>query len=89
MDFGPCEFNQSGISPVTYQEIKSWADVTGLVLVDDEAQILKRMSSEYCASYIKSRDPNCPPPYVAEANDDTMAAINEHTKQQMLKLMRA
>jgi len=69
MEVGPCEFTQSGISPVSYQEIKAWSDVTGLVLVENEAQILKQLSADYCGSYIKGRDRDMPPPFIEKPAD--------------------
>lgn len=88
MEVGPCEFTQSGIKPVSFQEIKAWSDVSGLVLVENEPQIIKQMSGEYCGMYIKGRDRNCPPPYIPENTDDAIAKIRAHTSDQMRKLMK-
>lgn len=65
MEVGPCEFTQSGISPISYQEIKAWSDVKGLVLVENEGQVLKQLSAEYCTVYINGRDRDMPPPFIA------------------------
>lgn len=69
MEVGPCEFTQSGIKPVSFQEIKAWSDVCGLGLVENEPQIIKQMSAEYCGSFAAGRDRDAPAPFIGQEID--------------------
>ena len=58
-DIGPV----SGDSPISYQDIKAWSDITGHVLDGWEASTLRQMSSAYLAEYHAASEPNRQPPY--------------------------
>tara|TARA_B100000678_G_scaffold237062_1_gene206794 strand:+ start:12944 stop:13240 length:297 start_codon:yes stop_codon:yes gene_type:complete len=87
-DFGPFEQTDNGFRPVSYQEIKAWSDITGIKLVEDEAEILHGLSREYCIMLNKAKSRNCNPPYVhgaLEQNEEVAMRAKVAMQFQALK----
>ena len=53
----------NGSVPLTFQEIKSWRDVTETNLNSEESLLLAELSDKYCSQYYASSELNCPAPY--------------------------
>lgn len=90
-DFGPYELTGSGIIPVTYKEIMAWSDATKIRLVEDEAQILKRLSVDYCGMFNMAKDKDCPPPYVHQSGleQSEIASIRAKVAMQFKRLKQS
>ena len=85
-ELGFCEQGFSGPTPLTYQEIESWAKMTGVVPTWEESRFLKMLSNEYCSQYASSTDRDAPPPYSNEeydrkkVSDKILSAFRAHSK---------
>lgn len=53
----------NGPIPLSFQEIKSWRDVTETSLSSEESLLLAHLSDVYCSQYYESSELNCPAPY--------------------------
>lgn len=87
-DFGPYALGPNGIIPVSYQEIDAWSRITKIDLVEDEPEILRRLSVDYCGMFNRAKDRDCPPPYVDQAgfDQDEMTSIRAKVALQLQKL---
>lgn len=54
----------SGITPLSWTEIKNWLEVAGLQLTAFEADCIKEMSVGYCNEYASASEENARPPYI-------------------------
>lgn len=64
-EFGPGMPTGSGSGPVTFSEMDAWQRVCGIDLQPWEAQLLRRLSIEYCNESCLATKPNRPPPFGA------------------------
>lgn len=67
-----------GLAPITFQEIKSWSEITGNDVTYWEATVLRKLSNYYCHQCELSREPECPPPWtpVQEITLETRANVD-------------
>lgn len=68
MEVGPANSNGMGIQPITYSEIKDWADVTSTEIAAWDAHIIRHLSRAYVNAYNEAKKPTAPAPYM-EAQD--------------------
>lgn len=70
--------------PITYQELRAWSDLSGVMLDGWSAKMMIEMSSEYMAQYRISSKKECPPPFIKEIKGDDLqkagAAVTEKFK---------
>lgn len=69
-----------GIVPVTFLEIKSWADVTDIDLTPWEALALHKLSCEYLGEYNQADDPERPAPYCKILTYDEQKIVSDKAK---------
>lgn len=62
MEVGPSEAGMNGPEPVAWREIHAWADLTGAVLHDGEASLVRELSREYCNAFHECNGVNAAPP---------------------------
>ncbi len=60
-DLGHANSNGNGLSPVSYQEIKAWSELTGIELNGWEATTLRDLSIAYIIGHSTGRDPASAP----------------------------
>lgn len=48
---------------LTFGELRSWQDMTGIELQPWEVRLLRRLSIEYGNESIRAKNPDCQPPY--------------------------
>lgn len=72
----------SGPSPITYQDIESFQNITGIDLDNWEIQTLRRLSVEYAGQLNESRDPYCAAPYAPD-NPKTTSQRNQAVANQL------
>lgn len=53
--------NGMGITPISFQEIKAWSDLTKTYLTPVEVRILKNMSNEFVKKHYDTRTRSVPP----------------------------
>ena len=63
MDVGPAANNGMGQAPVSYSEIKAWAELTDTRLSPWDAEMIRRLSRVYVQESIRAKDPGAPAPY--------------------------
>lgn len=52
-----------GTTGLSWVDVKTWSDLTGVVMTPWEAETLYEMSSAYAISLERAKDPECPPPW--------------------------
>ena len=63
MEAGLVEQSGTGIVALSWKEIESWQNVTGVKLHTWEATILRQMSEAYASEFSQASDRNRPAPY--------------------------
>lgn len=82
-EVGPGSQGMSGLVPLTFTEVKSWAEGTNTELTDWEFRTIVRMSRQFCYQYDISSDPNCEAPYEMQVDDDSMARMRAKADEQI------
>lgn len=62
-DIGGVVQNGMGAVPITWTDLKSWADMSGITLTYWELSTLKHMSEAYATELFLATDPKKAPPY--------------------------
>lgn len=58
------------VQPLTFTELKSWAELTGRLYIQPwEVKALRNLSNAYVVAYLEGQDPNAPPPWVPPADE--------------------
>lgn len=75
MDVGPTINGPMGQSPVGWSDLTHWQGFLGIELTPWEARTLCTLSRDFLDQMNKSRDLNCPAPFVENplANDEAVA----------------
>lgn len=71
-------------SPLSFQEIRTWCDFTGVELTPWEAETLRVLSEAYVVQLNNSRDVNCEPPHDARSLEE----MRERTHNQFQRLFK-
>jgi len=71
--------SSDGPQPLSYQEIDCWSRVSRLQIEGHEAEMIKRLSAEYCSCWYESRGANMPDP--DGSNVDTGKAFTDLLKR--------
>ena len=87
-EIGRYEILSSGIIPLTFQEVLAWSKLSGINLVENEANIIKILSCEYVSMYNKGRKRDCPAPFTPDCTQDDLQKAKERTAEQMRKLKK-
>lgn len=64
---GPC--------PLTFQEVKAWAELTGSKLTSWRSRLLVKMSQQYCALLRTSDGKDMSPPHKIEVTEEEMQTV--------------
>jgi len=80
---GLYENGANGPMPLSWTEIKAWAELMGMLVAPWEAALIRELSTAYCSQYHKSSSPTEPPPY-AELEID-----RDSVSTRVLKLFRS
>jgi len=83
-EFGFCSSNGMGLEPVSFSEIKAWADLQKIELEPFEARILHGLSVAYVAQANKSTKPDSKSPYLPE-EQEKRKAFAEKMRHEALK----
>lgn len=70
-EVGPNTWAGMGEAPISHAEIQAWQHNTGIALSAWEARTLRRLSVAYVDQLHKSRDPQCPAPWVPAVIEET------------------
>jgi len=80
-DIGPMSYSGMGVVPIGWQDIQAWQSVTGLVLQPYEAEAIKTLSLAYVDQLERSKDANCPCPWI-DPTDINRSAVADKVKSQ-------
>jgi len=80
-DVGPLTYNGMGAAPVGWQDILAWQSVTGLELEPYEAEAIITLSSAYVDQHHRSKEANCPCPWVDPTQINRDAVANKIKEQ--------
>lgn len=85
-DIGPCLNLGMGLCALSWTDISSWQECTGVELDAWQANLIRRLSIEYAQEYSAASDPNRPAPYIEETFDreevgDRLYAVLKSFKQ--------
>jgi hypothetical protein len=72
---GPVNNGGMGQSPLSWTDIKTWSDMTGVEVSGWEGATIRRLSSSYLSEYQQAKDPSRPAPYSPN--------ITEHGREQV------
>ena len=76
-DLGMVGSGAMGAIQLSSLEIKSWADLTGIVLEPWEYTCIRKMSSVYLSMLNKGEDPDALPPYGDPINEFDRTAVQK------------
>lgn len=62
-DISPATQTGNGLIPLSWQEIQSFIETTGIELTVFELKVIRSASKAYANQSILSTDPKCPPPH--------------------------
>lgn len=82
-EVGPVMAGGMGPIPLSFGEIQSWQEVTGIELNNWEAGMIRSLSREYLGMSIDATNPMCPSPWPPQDADDAERA------QEVAKRVRA
>lgn len=66
IELGEVATTADGLSPLSWQEIKAWSELTGLTISPREGLALRRLSVAYVREYYRSNNHNCASPILDE-----------------------
>jgi len=69
-EMGVCGSGMSGPVTLPWHEMQAWAAITGTIISNEEARIVRALSQEFVSQYHKSNDADCPPPFAAYSEPD-------------------
>lgn len=75
MDAGPVLHTGMGPAPLSWSEIVTWQQATGVDLSPWEAQTLRNLSAEYIAAGHEAEEADAPAPYSPAPTPDNRARV--------------
>ena len=74
-EVGPAVTGMSGFVPITFTEVKNWAEGTNTELTTWEFRTLVKMSKQFCYQYDLGSDPMCEAPYEMEVFEEDLVVM--------------
>lgn len=74
VEMGLSEAAGMGVVPLSWREIGAWCERTGIDLPPWESRLMRRLSADYVGESRRGENESCPPPWLAPANEATIAA---------------
>jgi len=76
MEIGPSEAGSMGPVPLSWASIDHWQRCIGADLAPWACRLIRRLSAEFVTEGQRAREPDCPPPWTAAADDRNRAAVS-------------
>ena len=76
----------SGIIPLTYGDLKSWSEMTVRSVNPWEAQLLIKLSRQYCGQTNISKEKGIEAPYKAKVTNNDMVRVREKADDKIRNL---
>lgn len=70
MEAGPIEAAGMGVSGLSWREIEAWQSRCAIDLEPWEVRLIRRLSQAYASELSAAADPDRPPPYAEELDED-------------------
>lgn len=81
LEVGPAGVGAMGIVPLSYLEIKAWADLTKTILTPWETVLLHKCSQEWVSALYKAKQPTAIPPWTGQNIEDRRKHLSEIFKK--------
>lgn len=75
-EIGPVQSSGMGTAPISFSEIRSWQEITGVALNSWEGRMLRRLSDEYRREMHLAESPNRPSPFIRAKEVDKEEIAN-------------
>ncbi len=80
---GPASNTEFGAKPITWGELQSWQQQTGVRLQPWEARAVRRLSADYAAEVTEAKDPARPAPWSSMPTAEMRAALAKRIGAEM------
>jgi hypothetical protein len=69
VSIGRMRHGDMGMTPLSWQDIAAWENVTGADITGDEAALIHSLSRDYVVSYRSASSKNPTPPFVGPGDE--------------------
>lgn len=89
MEIGPSEAGAMGVVPLSWASIDQWQRCIGADLAPWTCRLIRRLSAEFVTEGQRAREPDCPPPWTAAADDINRGTISRKVSHAFRALITA